>query len=93
MIRHHTTGCIGVYRGGWWASSPNARKAGNGFMDWDKVIVLDGSASQPFHAKAIREPSRSLRRTPDGIRYIFIDFTTNSPEHPPNGLTSASAKT
>ena len=52
---------------------PKARKAGNGFIDWDKVIVLDGSASQSFHALAIRELSGSLRRTPDGIRYIFID--------------------
>jgi len=23
---------------------PKARKAGNGFIDWGKVIVLDGSA-------------------------------------------------
>jgi len=31
----------------------------NSFMDWDKVIVLDGSSSHSFHAKPISESIRS----------------------------------
>jgi len=94
---------IGVCRGVCWTSSPKARKAGNGFIDWDKVIVLDASTSQSVHAKAICEPAclYSLRPTPDGIYFIDHHYlTTASPhtifislEHPLNELASAGVKT
>jgi len=47
---------MGVCRGGWWTSPlPEVTKAGNGFLDWDKLIVSDGSTSESFHAKVTSE--------------------------------------
>jgi len=83
MIRQHTIGSMGVYRGGCGASPPQKeRKAGNPLMDWDNEIVPDWNTSQPFHAKAVRGPILSLAAPDTRAEHRAIDyhyFTTASP--------------
>jgi len=55
-----------VYHGGWETSLPKARKAENGFTDWDKAIVSDASPGQSFIVKAIIS-SDPRKPTPNGM--------------------------
>jgi len=61
----------------------------NSFMDWDKVIVLDGCSSHSFHAKPIVSPSDLRRPIPDGIYLYPLVYTSTKNKIPGNRIHSA----